>query len=87
MLFRGTARNDRYNFVFELDSFIPDMQSVFRQDYSCTTALLKVTVDIFEDTEQGKLTILVLLDYSKTFDKLNHTFLLSVLKYQGFNES
>ena len=36
-------------------------------------------------TESGLSTVLVLLDYSKAFDTLNHKTLLLILKYVGFS--
>lgn len=66
---------------------LPALQSGYRKDYSCTTALLKVTDDILEASDRGELTALVLLDYSKAFDRLNHSLLLAILHYIGFEES
>ena len=68
-----------------ISDIIPKNQSGFRQNYSCVTALEKVINDIVESTDKNKLTILILLDYSKAFDKLDHGLLLSILKYIGFN--
>ena len=42
---------------------LPSVQSGFRKNYSCATALLKVTDDILMAADAGKLTALVLLDY------------------------
>ena len=61
-----------------------EAQSGFRRDYSCSTALLKVTDDIFRATERGEVTALVLLEYSKAFDKINHNLLVVILNYLGF---
>lgn len=69
------------------NNIIQTTQSGFRSGHSCTTALLKITDDIFEATDKGNLTILVLLDYSKAFDTLNHQMLLSILNYIGLTES
>lgn len=64
-------------------SLLPPIQSGFRKNHSCTTALLKVTDDILEAADRGDLTGLVLLDYSRAFDKLNHQLLLAILKFLG----
>lgn len=61
-------------------------QSGFRGNHSCATALLKVTDDILAAADRGELTALVLLDYSKAFDKLNHGMLLAILGYLGFGD-
>lgn len=66
---------------------LPTVQSGFRKDHSCATALLRVTNDILEAADRGELTALVLLDYSKAFDRLNHQLLLAILKFLGFENS
>lgn len=67
------------------NNILPLTQSGLRKGYSCTTALLKVTDDILSATDQGKITILVLLDFSKAFETVDHGILISVLKYMGVN--
>lgn len=66
---------------------LPEIQSGFRPNHSCTTALLKITDDIMCASDDGKMTILTLLDFSKAFDTLNHSILLSILKYIGLDDS
>lgn len=46
-------------------NILPTCQSGFRRNYSCTTALLKVTDDILRARDRSDLTLLVLLDFSK----------------------
>lgn len=74
------------NFVSSFN-LLPDTQSGFRSGHSCTTALLCVTDDILQATDQGLVTVLVLLDYSKAFDTVNHTKLLSILSDKGFSQN
>lgn len=62
---------------------IPSTQSGFRRSFSCGTALLNITDDIIKATDEGKLTLLILLDFSKAFDTLNHRMLLSILQHIG----
>lgn len=66
---------------------LPDIQSGFRKMHSCETALLGITDDIFRGTDQGLVTVLVLLDFSKAFDTLNHDMLLAILKYFRFGQT
>lgn len=61
-------------------------QSGFRSHHSCTIALLHVTDDLLKTTDEGKLSILVLLDYSKAFDIVNQSLSLSILRYNGYSE-
>lgn len=63
---------------------LPDVQSGFRSNQSCTTALLLLVDDIISATDTNQLTILVLLNYSKAFDKINHRLVLRMLYFLGF---
>nr|CAH7730879.1 unnamed protein product [Callosobruchus chinensis] len=65
------------------NSLLPSVQSGFRSGHSCATALLKITDDILQATDNDEVTALVLLDYSKAFDKINHSLLLAILEHIG----
>lgn len=64
-------------------NILPDMQSGFRPLHSCETALLNITDDILRGTDEKKATVLVLIDFSKAFDTIDHKILLAVLKFVG----
>lgn len=64
---------------------LPAIQSGFRANHSTTTALLNVTDDIYRATDQNMSTILVLLDFSKAFDTLNHLILCKKLRHFGLS--
>lgn len=66
---------------------LPEQQSGFRPNHSCTTALLEVTDDIVSACDNKKLTVLTLIDYSKAFDRINHRLLLAILHFIGFSEN
>nr|CAI5852127.1 unnamed protein product [Callosobruchus analis] len=66
-------------------AILPDEQAGFRAGHSCCTALLNVTDNILKATDRGEITILVLLDYSKAFDTINHSVLISVLHSIGLS--
>lgn len=72
------------NYVKERNIY-PDFQSGFRTAHSTTTAILKVVDDILEAYDKGELTALVLLDYSKAFDLVDHELLDAKLKYLNFS--
>lgn len=57
-------------------------QSGFRSHYGTDPALLRVFNDLSLSLDQNKISILILLDFSKAFDSVNHTLLLQ--KLSGF---
>lgn len=68
---------------FNQNNLIPNIQSGFRPGYGCSAALLKITDDIFHNLDNKLATILVLLDFSKAFDTVDHEILLEILKSCG----
>lgn len=64
-------------------NILPETQSGFRPSHSCETALLDITDDILRGIDAKKLTVLVLLDYTKAFDTINHDIMLAILKNIG----
>ena len=77
---------EQLNNYFLQHQIIPSTQSGFRSQHSTTTALLKVTDDVMRSVDDGKCTCLLLLDYSKAFDTLDHTMLCTKLKYYGLDD-
>ena len=61
-------------------SFSP-LQYVYRKFHSTETALLKLTNDIMETIDSGKIKILTALDMSAAFDTLDHITLLHRLQH------
>jgi hypothetical protein len=51
------------------------LESGFRPGHSTVTALLNITDDIYGMLDQGYFVALVLLDFSKTFDHIDHLLL------------
>jgi len=66
---------------------LPKTQSGYRPGYGCSVALLDLIDDICRALDDGELTALVLLDYSKAFDTINHSLLLSILHFIGLGDS
>ena len=62
-------------------SFTALLQSAYRKFHSTETALLKLTNDIMETIDSGKITILTALDMSAAFDTLDHATLLHRLEH------
>lgn len=78
---------EQLNLYLSKYKILPPIQSGFRADHSTTTALLHVTDDIYRAIDSNKNTCLVLLDFSKAFDTLNHITLCTKLKYFNFSNS
>lgn len=72
------------NYISE-HNLLPDHQSGFRSNFSCTTALMLICDDIINAVDRDELTALILLDYSKAFDCINHKILLAILHFLGFS--
>lgn len=64
---------------------LPPVQSGFRPGFSCSSALLNITDDLFRELDNKKCAVLILLDYTKAFDTINHRTLLSILHYIGLS--
>ena len=61
-------------------------QSGFRCGYSTQSALLRVCHDVRRAVDLGRVTILVLFDFSKAFDTVCHSRLLTKLLALGFSD-
>lgn len=63
------------------NEILPDWESGFRPNYGCSSALSKVTDDLLSAFDNNKLGTLVLLDFTKAFDTINHDMLFSLIHY------
>ena len=66
----------------ELDIFY-EMQHGFREKRSCETQLIMLIDEQAKNMQMGKQTDLILLDFSKAFDKVAHENLLLKLHHYG----
>ena len=65
----GTSNLSRH---FEQNNILYDLQHGFRERRSCETQLIQLVEEVARNTSQGRQTDLILLDFSKAFDKVNH---------------
>ncbi|GJQ84506.1 hypothetical protein Trydic_g9066 [Trypoxylus dichotomus] len=65
---------------------LPTFQSGFHPGFSCMPALTCIVDDILSTTDIGDLTVLVLLDFSKAFNRVDHSLLLAILHYIDLGE-
>ena len=77
------------NLVRHLDSngLMYDLQHGFRERRPCETQLVSLIEDLARKISQGKQTDLILLDFSKTFDKVNHSKLIMKLHSYGIRSA
>ena len=77
------------NLVRHLDSngLMYDLQHGFRERRSCETQLVSLIEDLARKTSQGKQTDLILLDFSKAIDKVNHSKLITKLHSYGIRSA
>lgn len=61
------------------NNLFPTYQSAYRKFHSTETAVLRVFSDVLGAADNGKLTLLVLLDLSAAFDTVDHQILLQRL--------
>lgn len=66
-------------------NFLCKYQSGYRPNFSTQTALVRVVDDVRRAMDNRQVTVLLLLDFSRAFDCVNHALLLAILR--SFNVS
>ena len=62
------------------NGLLSEFQSGFRCAHSTQTAVLKITNDIRSNIDRKMATLLILLDFSKAFDTVDHNLLCHKLR-------
>ena len=68
---------------FNKHNILYDLQHGFRERRSCKTQLIQLVEDLGRKLIEHKQVDLVLLDFSKAFDKVSHSKLLFILSQHG----
>ena len=79
------VRKQLHDFLINCNLLNP-LQSGFLDKRSTDTALLKITEDLRKSLDNGQISILTLLDYSKAFDSVDHDILIAKCKNLYFSE-
>lgn len=70
----------------KLKIILPTLSKILARVWSCSTALLHIVDDIVRASDLGRYTTVVLLDFSRAFDPINHSLFLKILYYIDFSE-
>ena len=61
------------------------LQHGFRKGRSCETQLIEFVDDISKNLQEGRHTDMLIVDFAKAFDKVNHSLLIHKLRYYGID--
>ena len=71
-----------YDFLTENET-LDDYQFGFRQGRSCEQAVLTAQKTILDNLSKNQISLLLLIDFSKAFDMVDHKILLEKLRHYG----
>ena len=63
----------------DVNNLLPGYQLAYRRNYSCETALIKITNNCLWDMKNQMVTAMIAIDLSAAFDTVDHEILLDVL--------
>ena len=70
---------------FDSQNILSPQQHGFRSKHSCETQLIGFTQEISDNMENGQQTDVIIMDFSKAFDKVDHHKLIHKLKHMGID--
>ena len=85
-VFEKLISNQLSHFL-KINNILSPSQSGFRSNHSTSTALLKLTNDIFSASDSGDLTGAIFIDLRKAFDLVDHYLLLDKLHAIGLTRN
>ena len=81
-IFERIVYDQLYSYLNEYQ-LLSEYQSGFRPYHSITTALLDATTSWLNNMDQGRLNLVVFLDFAKAFDTVNQEILINKLRTYG----
>ena len=69
----------------EKNDILYPLQHGFRKGCSCETQLIEFVDDISKNLQEGRQTDILIMDFAKAFDKVNHSLLIHKLRYYGID--
>ena len=67
----------------EENNILYPLQHGFRKSRSCEMQLIEFVDDISKNLQEGQQTDILILDFAKAFDKVNHSLLIHKLQHYG----
>ena len=74
-------------YYLESNHILSNHQHGFRPRLSTETALMKVTEKLYDDIDNKKISLIMLLDLSKAFDSVSHEILVKKFIRYGIDPS
>ena len=69
----------------EENTILHPLHHEFRKGHSCETQLIEFVDDISKNLQEGRQTDILIMDFAKAFDKVNHSLLIHKLRYYGID--
>ena len=57
---------------FDDNNLLSQYQHGFRSEHSCESQLISFTQEVYDNLENGNQTDIIVMDFSKAFDKVDH---------------
>jgi retron-type reverse transcriptase len=69
----------------EENNILYPLQHGFRKGRSCETQLIEFVDNISKNLQEGRQIDILIMDFAKAFDKVNHSLLIHKLRYYGID--